>query len=588
MFNRKWGSLTCSVSFMAAAVFLAAFSCACRPVSVFAAADVIVITADEIKRMNVQKISGVLNQVSGIKAGESFVSIWGSYKVKVLLDGRPINDPSSSHNAVKFDLVSLENIEKIEVLRGEGALKYGDDASAGVILITTKRIGAFRGNVKSYRGNFGTSSYSANCRAIKGSFGVSASLGYDSTDGYKVNNDRKKKRAGGKIEYLPDEKLSVAFSADYLKDKMGLSGRPEYPTSHSRKESDMLSCALSVKAKGIKSKTFYNEGDTQNRDTDRNINNSMSVRDFGEDLYSSLDMGPWGTINYGAAFRWGAAESSRFASQREYSTSFFAANVFSIKPLPVTFSLGFRGSLYSDFDNTLNPEVKISHTGKGWSLSFAYNRVSNTPSFYQRYDKTSAKEPNPDLAIETADNLNVSFFVEVSPRISLGTSLFYNSIADRITYVLGKDGIGRYENFGKVTYRGADLLLSWKIMKELSLKTTYTFLRAMDEDTGLWMACKPRHRVYADLFFRPIKDFSIVLNMKYESGQYTRSDNKASVEGRAIFNLRFEYSPAWAVLGFGRFELFGEVNNMANKTYLYGDGLLAPPRTWFCGFNFQF
>ncbi|HDM77613.1 MAG TPA: hypothetical protein ENG51_14250 [Deltaproteobacteria bacterium] len=69
--------------------------------------------------MNVRKISDVLNQVPGVKAGDTFVSIRGSYKVKVLLDGRPINDPTSSHGSVKFDLVSPENVEKIEIYRGK-------------------------------------------------------------------------------------------------------------------------------------------------------------------------------------------------------------------------------------------------------------------------------------------------------------------------------------------------------------------------------------------------------------------------------------------------------------------------------------
>lgn len=550
--------------------------------------DVIVITADEIRKMNVQKIAGVLNQVSGLNAGDNSVSIRGSYKVKVLLDGRPINDPTSSYNAVKFDLVSLENVEKIAIYRGEGALKYGDDASAGVILITTKKIGAFHGNMKSYWGNFGTSSYSANGRSLTGTFGVSTSVGYDNTDGYNINNDREKKRVGGKIEYLPKEDVTMAFSADYLKDKYGLSGRPEYPTPHSRKESDMLSCALSAKAKGIRSEAFYNEGDIQNRDPDKQIDNSMTVRNLGEDLYSSLDMGGWGSLNYGAALRWGEAESTQFDSRREYSASIFVADTFSIKPLPFTFSFGLRGSLYSDFDNTFNPEMKITYKKMAWTLSFAYNRVCNTPSFYQRYDKNSTKEPNPDLGMETADNFSLSSSVDVFSGISLGVSLFYNSVVDRITYVLGDGGVGQYDNFGKVTCSGADFLISWRLLKELSFKATYTCLRAIDEDTGLWVACKPRHRVYADLCYTPRDDLSAIFNLDYESMQYTRSDNMASVPDRAICDLRIEYSPAWAAFGWGRFDLFGEVSNMWNKRYLYGDGLLAPPRTWLCGLNFQF
>ncbi|RLB87667.1 MAG: TonB-dependent receptor, partial [Deltaproteobacteria bacterium] len=67
------------------------------PVFALEHTDSIVITANEIKKMNVRKISDVLNQVPGLKAGDTSVSIRGSYKVKVMLDGRPINDPTSSH-----------------------------------------------------------------------------------------------------------------------------------------------------------------------------------------------------------------------------------------------------------------------------------------------------------------------------------------------------------------------------------------------------------------------------------------------------------------------------------------------------------
>ncbi len=550
--------------------------------------DVIVITADEIKRMNVQKISDVLNQVPGVKAGGSFVSIHGSHKVKVLLDGRPINDPTSSHGFVKFDLVSLENVERIEIYRGKGAMKYGDDASGGVILIFTKKINVFNGNIKSYWGNLDTSHYSANCRATKGALGISVSAGYDYTGGYQVNDDRKKRRGGGKIEYRPEKDLSLALSVDYLKDERGLSGRPEYPTPHYRKESEMFSYALSAAAKGIVSETFLNDAETKNRDPDRGIDNSISVKKFGEDLSASHALEKWGTLNYGAAFRWGGAEGTRFASRDEHSVSLFAADTLPLKRFPVMLSLGLRGTVYSEFGKTLNPEAKISYKKDKRTLSFTYSRTNNTPSFYQRYDKTSTKEPNPGLDMETTDNFSLSFFSEISQRLSCGASLFYNRITDRITYVLGDDGIGRYENFGEVNYKGGDILLNVKITNNLSLKTTYTYLEAIDKDTRRWIVAKPRHRVYADLSYRPTPELSIIANLKYESKQYTRSDNKTSIPGRIIGNLRVEYSPTRMAGRFGRLGFFCEVKNIADKTYRYGDGWLAPPRTWISGFNYRF
>ncbi len=551
-------------------------------------ADCIVITADEIKKMNVRKISDVLNQVSGIKAGDTSVSIRGSYKVKVLLDGRPINDPTSSHGFVKFDLVSIETVEKIEIYKGKGALKYGDDASGGIILITTGKIDTLHGNVKSYRGNYDTSSYSGNCRVREGDFGVALSSGYDYTKGYQDNGDRKKKRVGGKLEYTPGNEFSLALSADYLKDDRGLSGRPEYPTPHSRKKSEMFSYALIAKVKEIASETFYNKAENKNRDPDRTVDNTITVKKFGEDISTSFAYGKWGTINCGAAFRWGEAESSRFATQNEHSVSMFATDAVSFETLPVTLSFGLRGSVYSEFDNTVNPEAKISYKKDKWSLSFIYSRTNNIPSFYQRYDKTATKEPNPGLDMEIADNFSLSFFTEISPRLSFGTSLFNNRITDRIAYVLGDSGIGRYENFGEVTYKGGDIFLNVKIMENLSLKTTYSYLKAINEDTGLWLTAKPRHRIYADFSFSPVEDFSIILNLKYESRQYTRSDNKDSVSERTIGNIRIEYSPVLAEDRFGQVEFFGEVRNIGDKTYLYGDGWLAPPRTWICGLNYKF
>ena len=163
-----------------------------------------------------------------------------------------LNEPPES-NILRRNV--LRDVEKIEIHRGRGALKYGDDASGGVILITTGKIETCHGNIKTYWGNHDTSNYSANCRAGKGAFGIGTSAGYDYTKGYQVNGDQKKQRAGGKLEYIPGNGLSLAFSGDYLKNKRGLSGRPEYPTPHSRKESEMFSHALSIKAKGIPVRT---------------------------------------------------------------------------------------------------------------------------------------------------------------------------------------------------------------------------------------------------------------------------------------------------------------------------------------------
>mgnify|MGYP005674925531 CR=1 FL=1 len=48
-----------------------------------------VVTAEEIQAMKTVRLSDVLNQLPGVSAGDSSVAIYGSYKVKVLVDGAP-------------------------------------------------------------------------------------------------------------------------------------------------------------------------------------------------------------------------------------------------------------------------------------------------------------------------------------------------------------------------------------------------------------------------------------------------------------------------------------------------------------------
>ena len=93
--------------------------------------DIIIITGEDISRMQANTMADVLNQVAGITAGESSVGIHGSYKVKVFLDGRPINDPTSSHGGINWNLVNLEQVEEMRILQGKGSVRYGQGAAGG-------------------------------------------------------------------------------------------------------------------------------------------------------------------------------------------------------------------------------------------------------------------------------------------------------------------------------------------------------------------------------------------------------------------------------------------------------------------------
>lgn len=544
--------------------------------------DRITITAEDIIEMRAVRMADVLNQLPGLKAGDSSVAIHGNYKVKVLMDGRPINDPTSAIGGVKWDLVSLENVEKIEILKGKGGLKYGDDASGGVILISTKKIRQLSGNVKVYGGSQETQSYSANCRFLRGSFGGAVSGAFDASDGYQVNNDKEKWRSGAKIEYSPDDRLNVALSADYLEEERGNSGTKDYPTPYSRLESSMQSYSLRANVKSLSMNSFFNDGWKHNTDSSKSLDQELQVKEAGQDIGTTFSTGKWGSLNCGAAFQWGQASGTTLEDdQKETGLSFFGSQSIPVPKLPLTVTVGLRGNFYSEFDDTINPEIKATWQAKKWNIGLAYNRSNNTPSFHQRYNRTSSKRPNPDLTMETADNYSLSAFRQIGSSFSASMTLFYNMLTDRITYIRDDEGIGQYENVGEVTYKGGDLSLNWAISSQFKLKTFYTYLEARDETTDLWLTAKPRHKAGAELYCTPMDNLTLVAGVDYTSAVYTRADNSMQVPAYTLFDLRGEYR-------FKQFSFFAEIQNLTDEDYCYADDIVGPPRTWLAGVNWTF
>ncbi len=542
--------------------------------------DTIVVTAEEIRAMQALKIADVLNNVPGVRAGDASVGIHGSYKVKVFVDGRSINNPTSSHGGVNWDMVSPDDVEQIEILRGKGGLTYGQDAGGGVILITTKNIQRFSGNIKTYAGNNDTRNISAAVSTTAGDLAVGVSGGYETTHGYKINNDKERYQAGIKLSCKTGRSDTIVFSADYLEDQRGLSGLPEHPTPYSRKKTRNGAYALQADFKKLQSKTDYNVGYQHNTDISKGLDNTLMVSKFGQNLTTTFKTTEQGELSCGGGFAWNRAHGTAFDDQEEHSAALFAAQSLAWSRYHIALTAGLRANYHSAFENTVNPEIKLVYKRPTWRLTAAYSRTHNTPSFYQRYNETSSTRPNPDLEMERADNHSLSLFAAPHDSFSLSLSGFYNLLTDRITYITGDDGMGQYQNFGDVLYTGGDLALSWKIHPAVKVKTAYTYLEAKDRETDLWLPGKARHNANLDLYWQPRRPFSLVASGKYSSKVYRNKSNTKTVPAYVIADMRAEY-------GFKRFSIFGEIKNVFNKTRYYADGLLAPPRTWVMGVNWR-
>lgn len=122
-----------------------------------AAAAITVITAEDIRRSGINSLPEVLRLANGLHVAQVNQRIWAissrgfnlgtANKLLVLVDGRSVYSPLFS--GVYWDVqdLLLEDVERIEVIRGPGATLWGANAVNGVINIITRRAEATQGGL---------------------------------------------------------------------------------------------------------------------------------------------------------------------------------------------------------------------------------------------------------------------------------------------------------------------------------------------------------------------------------------------------------------------------------------------------------
>lgn len=119
-----------------------------------------VINKEEIKKKNIQSIDQALKTVTGLhdNRGKGMatpstgVTLRGA-KALVMLDGQPINSASGGHSVV-WSSIPIENVERIEVVKGAGSSLYGSLAMGGVINIVTKMPQKREGLISTQMGSY--------------------------------------------------------------------------------------------------------------------------------------------------------------------------------------------------------------------------------------------------------------------------------------------------------------------------------------------------------------------------------------------------------------------------------------------------
>jgi iron complex outermembrane receptor protein len=197
------------------------------------AAAIYVITSEDIRRYNASSITDLLRQVPGIQVAQEATGEWSigirgfsdkhANKLLVLMDGRTLYSPV--YGGVEWDVhdTMIEDIDRIEIIRGPGASLWGANAVNGVINIITKPTADTRGGLVTYQA--GVLEKSSVAGRYGGSIGGSAHYrvftkyfarrSLQDPSGRTPSGGWNSVRQGGRIDWAPSKADLITVSADW-------------------------------------------------------------------------------------------------------------------------------------------------------------------------------------------------------------------------------------------------------------------------------------------------------------------------------------------------------------------------------------
>jgi vitamin B12 transporter len=141
-------------------------------------ADITVIGAAEIARAGAQSLTELLQRQPGVEITQnggpgslSGIFLRGANRGQtlVLIDG--IRIASSSAGATSLEAIPLDQIDRIEILRGPASSLYGADAIGGVVQVFTRRgTASLTGNASAGYGTYGTWDVKGGVQGTSGPF----------------------------------------------------------------------------------------------------------------------------------------------------------------------------------------------------------------------------------------------------------------------------------------------------------------------------------------------------------------------------------------------------------------------------------
>lgn len=481
---------------------------------------VTVIAPEVIARSTGKSVVELLNQQAGITIigsqnaygtnADVYVRGASSGYTLILLNGTPIYDPSNSSNSFDLNLITMEQIERIEILKGGQSTLYGSDAMAGVINIITKKsyTKAIQGTVTASGGSFDTYKTAVGLGGNIAKTNYALQLGHLTSLGFSTAKDKTGNQnfdndgfTTNNINFTADHQvlkhLNVNGIFTYNKNKVDLDNGSFKDGLNYFTNNENLLWGLGTTydlAKGKLHLNYSNNVTKRYYQQDKAINSPSYVRghyegnsDFVE-LYGNTSLSEQLDLIAGIENRsqnmssdyytdgvYGPYTSPSIESGKTNTSLFSAYASMSAKKLGIFGAeLGGRYNNHSVYGSnstfTINPYALITPQTK---VFVNYSSSFKVPTQYQLYSDYGNTDLKPTTA--TTFEAGTQLFTK-NRKANVRAVYFDRDTKDVIIYQsLDTAPYGKYVNFDKQHDYGVEIEANASIQK-LTITANYTFV----------------------------------------------------------------------------------------------------------------
>jgi len=580
--------------------------------------DAIIITKEEIEKMNAHFVTEVLRTIPGIyvkqlgspgkQASVFLKTSTKSGDLLVMIDGIKVNSPTTGD--FDFSSLSVDEIERIEIINGPQSTLYGSEAMAGVInIITKKGKGKPRMNLSLEGGSYGTYKPAFNLSGGTEKIDYRVTTFYYKNDGFSAYKDGDEKDGyknafiSGKFGFRPCGKLELEFLGRYYYARNeidfgtedGLSIYKDDPDCIQRNYHLLISGKLKLyltsnwkqilTVSKVRNLIKTSDPDDVFKWYSSKIVPAIYILDWQHNLFLSKNF----IFIIGTEYR---KEKGKYEGSTTYDEDIENKAIYmnsKIKLLNNNLILngGIRYDNHQTFGKKTTYRIGFLYNIMPYALKIKanYGTAFKAPTLNDLFwPNTGWAMGNPDLKSEKSWAWNARIEKNfLNEKIKFSLSFFYQKYKNLIqwTPISPESWIWKPQNIGKANIKGSELSFTFTLSKNFIIRSGYTYIDTENEKNNKYLIYKPMHKFSVSGEYK-INDFSLFAEYIYTGERYNDVNNQEKLKSYSLINLSAEYKLNKYL------KLFGRIDNLFNSDYEEVKNYGTPDCSFYTGIKFSY